>query len=50
MTYDENIKKAEAIITQLEASEAVSMEEYKKQAAEAARLLAECKAALHSAE
>lgn len=43
MTYDENIKRAETIIAQLEASEAISMEEYKRLAAEAASLLKQCK-------
>ena len=43
MNYDENIKKAEAIIAQLEASEAISMEEYKRLAAEATVLLKACK-------
>lgn len=43
MTYDENIKRAEAIIAQLEASEALSMEEYKRLAAESTALLKECK-------
>lgn len=43
MTYDENIKRAEAIIAQLEASEALSMEEYKRLASEATTLLKECK-------
>ena len=42
MTYDENIKRAEAIIAQLEASEAISMEEYKRLASEATALLKEC--------
>ena len=46
MNYDENIKKAEAIIQQLEASEAISMDEYKRLAAEATALLKECKAAI----
>lgn len=43
MNYDENIKKAEAIIAQLEASEAISMEEYKRLAAEATALLKACR-------
>ena len=43
MTYDENIKKAEEIIAQLEASEAISMEEYRRLAAEATALLKQCK-------
>lgn len=43
MNYDENIKRAEAIIAQLEASEAISMEEYKRLASEATTLLKQCK-------
>ena len=43
MTFDENIKKAETIIAQLEASEAVSMDEYQRLAAEATALLKACK-------
>ena len=50
MTFDENIKKAEAIISQLEASEAISMDEYKRLAAEAAALLKACKEQLYSAQ
>ena len=44
MGYDEKIKRAEEIIAQLERSEAISMDEYKKLAAEATSLLNECKA------
>ena len=43
MTYDENIKRAESIIAQLEASEAISMDEYKRLASEATALLKQCK-------
>lgn len=43
MNYDENIKKAEAIIAQLESAEALSMEEYKRMASEATALLKQCK-------
>ena len=46
MNYDEAIQKAEAIIAQLESAEALSMEEYKKAAAEATALLKQCKAEL----
>ena len=35
MTYDEKINKAESIISQLEQAEAISMDVYKKLAAEA---------------
>ncbi len=44
MTYDESIQKAEAIIAQLEQAEAISMDEYKRMAAEATALLKQCKA------
>ena len=43
LTYDEAIRKAEAIITQLEQAEALSMDEYKNKAAEATQLLKHCK-------
>ena len=46
MSYDEKIKRAEQIIAQLEASDAISMEAYKKAAAEATALLKECKSLL----
>ena len=44
MGYDEAIKKAEAIIALLEQAEAISLDEYKKLAAEATSLLNQCKA------
>ena len=44
MTYDEAIQRAETIIAQLEQAEALSMDEYKKLAAEATSLLNQCKA------
>ena len=43
MSFDEKIKKAEGIIAQLEQSEAISMEEYRRLANEATALLQECK-------
>ena len=43
MSYDEAIKRAEEIITQLEQAEALSMDEYKRLATEAAALLQHCK-------
>ena len=43
MTYDEKIKKAEEIIVQLEQTEAIGMDEYKRRATEATALLEECK-------
>lgn len=46
MNYDEKIQKAEAIITQLEQAEAISMDEYKRLAAEATDLLKQCQAEL----
>ena len=46
MNYDEAIQKAEAIIAQLESAEALSMEEYKKAAAEATALLKHCQSLL----
>lgn len=48
MSYDEKIEKAEAIIAQLEASEAISLEEYKRLAAEATALLKQCKEGLET--
>ena len=41
--FDANIKAAETIIAQLEQSEAISMEEYRRLASQAAKLLQECK-------
>ena len=43
MTFDESIKRAEEIIAQLEQAEALSMDEYKRLAAEATALLQQCK-------
>ena len=43
MTYDEAIVRAEEIISQLEKTEAISMDTYKKLAAEATSLLKHCK-------
>ena len=43
MEYDEKIKRAEAIIAQLEQAEALSMEEYKKAATEVTAILKQCK-------
>lgn len=42
MNYDEALQRAETIITQLEQSEALSIDEYKKAAAEATALLKQC--------
>ncbi|MCQ2348613.1 MAG: hypothetical protein MJZ65_05425 [Paludibacteraceae bacterium] len=42
MNYDQTIQKAETIIKELEQAQALSMEAYKKQAAEAKRLLDAC--------
>lgn len=46
MSYDEKIKRAEEIIAQLEAAEALSLDEYKRLAAEATELLKQCKSLL----
>ena len=46
LTYDEAIQRAEEIIAQLEQSDAISMEEYKRQAKEATALLQQCKSFL----
>ena len=46
LTYDESIERAEAIIAQLEQSEALSMDEYKRLASEATALLKNCKSLL----
>ena len=46
MTYDEAIIRAETIIAQLESAEALSMDTYKRLAAEATALLKECKATI----
>lgn len=43
MSYDEAIKKAEEIISQMEQTEALSMEEYRRLAGEATALLKQCK-------
>lgn len=48
MTYDEKIAKAEAIIQQLEQADALGMDDYKRQAAEATALLKQCKMQLQS--
>jgi hypothetical protein len=42
MNYDEKIKKAETIISELEQTQALSMETYKLKAAEAKELLDAC--------
>ena len=46
LTYDEAIQKAETIIAQLESAEAISMDEYKRLAAEVTALLKQCRAEL----
>ncbi len=43
MNYDETIKRAEEIIAQLEQADALGMDDYKRQAAEATALLKQCK-------
>lgn len=42
MTYDEAIKQIETIVQELEAAQALSMDSYRKRAAEAKQLLAFC--------
>ena len=46
MSYDEAIQKAETLIAQLEQSDAISMEEYKRVAKEVTSLLQQCKSLL----
>lgn len=46
MTYDEAIRRAEEIIAQLEQTEAISVDDYKRLAKEATALLDTCKAEL----
>ena len=48
MKYDEKIKKAELIISELEKVEALSMDEYSRRASEASTLLNECKQELEA--
>lgn len=48
MTYDEAIKRVEAIVGQLEKADAISLEEYKKLAAEATSLLHQCSAEIQT--
>ena len=43
MTYDEAIQRAETLIAQLESAEALSLDAYRKQAAEITKLLQFCK-------
>ena len=45
-TYDEAIQRAETIIAQLEQSEALSMDDYKRLANEATAILKHCKSLL----
>ena len=42
-TFDESIRKAETLIAQLEQSDAISVEEYKRIATEVTALLNSCK-------
>ena len=44
LSYDEAIRRAETIIAQLEAAEALGMDEYQRMATEATSLLRHCKA------
>lgn len=49
-TYDEALKRLEAIVEELERGEALSMAEYKSKAAEAKKLLDYCQSQLTSLE
>lgn len=46
LSYDEAIRKAETLIAQLESADAISMDEYKRLAAEVTSLLKQCRAEL----
>lgn len=46
MTYDQAIKRVEQIVHELEQTEALSVSEYKKEAAEAQELLNFCQSQL----
>lgn len=48
MNYDEAIKQAETIVSELEQTPALSVEEYQKKAAEVKRLLDVCEAQLRT--
>ena len=50
LTYDEALQRAEAIIARLESAEAISIDEYKKAAAEATALLRYCKTEIEGME
>ena len=43
LSYDEALKRVEEIVSQLEQSDAISVEAYKKLADEATRLLSYCR-------
>lgn len=43
LSYDEAIRRAETVIAQLEAAEALSMDDYQRLASEATTLLRHCK-------
>ena len=48
LSYDEALKRIEAIVTQLETADAISLEEYKRLSSEATQLLNQCKAEIES--
>lgn len=50
MTYDEAMARLEAITAELEAAEAISLDEYKKKATEATALIAFCRTQLTQLE
>jgi len=50
MTYDEALKRLQEIVKSLETEEAISIDDYKKKAAEAKELLGYCRSQLTSIE
>ena len=46
MSYDEAVKRVETIVRELEQADALSLEEYRKKASEAKRLLDVCEESL----
>lgn len=50
MNYDEALQRLQAIVSELETDEAISLETYKKLAAEAREMLTFCRAQLTSIE
>lgn len=50
MNYDEALQRLQAIVSELETDEAISLEAYKKLASEAREMLTFCRAQLTSIE